>query len=233
MPAGTRVYAIGDIHGCLDQLEDLHAAIEADARAHPSERRVVVYVGDYVDRGPDSRGVLGLLIEAPLPGFESVHLIGNHEAFMMQFLEDASVFKPWVMNGGDATLRSFGLSPMGPGGDRATRLQQQLRESLSPPEWSFFRDLRDYHVEGDYFFAHAGVRPGVPLTDQDPYDLMWIREPFLSSTSDFGKVVVHGHTPYSEPDQHSNRVGIDTGAVYGGLLTALVLEDDKQRFIQI
>ena len=133
VPNGSRVYAIGDIHGSLDRLTRLHDAILRDAEGSEAERRVVVYVGDYVDRGPDSRGVIDLLIEQPLPGFESYHLIGNHEFFMRQFLEDGSTMRSWLMNGGDATLRSFGVDPFdgAAGGDD---LRSALRDSLTAAE---------------------------------------------------------------------------------------------------
>ena len=229
VPDGTRVYAVGDIHGSLERLERLQASILRDAERSDAERRVVVYLGDYVDRGPDSRGVVRLLIDEPLPGFECVHLMGNHEFLMLQFLEDGSTMRDWLMNGGDATLTSFGVDPFasGPGGPR-----EALRESLSAEERAFFEGLRWSHVEGDYFFVHAGIRPGVPLQAQSQHDMIWIRDPFLSSTADFGKVVVHGHTPAREPERRANRIGIDTGAVYGGTLTALALEADRQHFLK-
>lgn len=235
VPGGTRVYAIGDIHGRLDLLEGLHREIRLDAEAHSSDRRVIVYMGDYVDRGPDSRGVVDLLIDDPMPGFESVYLIGNHESFLLQFLDDPGVIKAWLMNGGDATLRSFGIDPFAPtnGSERGVWLQRQLSVELSAEEMAFFRSLKVQHVEGDYLFVHAGIRPGVPLESQDPFDMMWIREPFLSSGDDFGKVVVHGHTPSGQPVMRANRIGVDTGAVYGGVLTAVVLEGETQSFIQI
>ncbi len=235
VPGGTRVYAVGDVHGRLDLLEGLHREIRRHADAHPADRRVIVYMGDYVDRGPDSRGVVDLLIDDPMPGFESVHLMGNHESFLLQFLEDPGVIKAWLMNGGDATLRSFGIDPFAPtnGSERGVWLQRQLSVELSAEEERFFRSLRVQHVEGDYLFVHAGIRPGVPLEAQDPFDMMWIREPFLSSGEDFGKIVVHGHTPTGQPDLRANRIGVDTGAVYGGVLTALVLEGETREFIQI
>ncbi len=235
VPGGTRVYAVGDIHGRLDLLEGLHREIRRDAEAHPCDRRVIVYMGDYVDRGPDSRGVVDLLIDDPMPGFESVYLIGNHESFLLQFLDDPGVIKAWLMNGGDATLRSFGIDPFAPtnGSERGVWLQRQLSVELSTEEMAFFRSLKVQHVEGDYLFVHAGIRPGVPLESQDPFDMMWIREPFLSSGDDFGKVVVHGHTPSGQPVMRANRIGVETGAVYCGVLTAVVLQGETQSFIQI
>ncbi len=240
VPPGTRVYAVGDSHGCAQSLGALHAAIledsaAADARAPaPAERRVVVYLGDYIDRGPDSRGLLEMLIAAPLPGFETVHIMGNHDLLMRQFLDGEDVAGMWMMNGGAATLRSYGVDPgvlyrIGRG---AGRLRAKLEARLPAAHREFLSRLRLSHVEGGYFFVHAGVRPGVPLEAQDAHDLMWIREPFLSSEADHGKVVVHGHTPGDAPELRANRIGIDTGACYGGRLTALALEGDGRRFLQ-
>lgn len=238
VPPGTRVYAVGDSHGCAQLLGELHVAIledsaAADARA-PAERRVAVYLGDYIDRGPDSRGLLEMLIAEPLPGFETVHLMGNHDLFMRQFLDGEDVTAMWMMNGGVATLRSYGVDPgvrhrIGGGVDR---LRAELEARLPAAHRGFLSGLRLSHVEGGYFFVHAGVRPGVPLEAQDAHDLVWIRELFLSSEADHGKVVVHGHTPADAPEVRANRIGIDTGACYGGRLTALVLEGDGRRFLQ-
>jgi serine/threonine protein phosphatase 1 len=218
----------------------LHAAIledsaAADARGAPAARRVAVYLGDYVDRGPDSRDLLEMLIEAPLPGFETVHLMGNHDLFMRQFLDGEDVVALWMMNGGAATFRSYGVDPgdMMGAGDGAGRLRAELEARLPAAHREFLNALRLSHVEGDYFFVHAGVRPGVPLDAQDPDDLVWIREPFLSSKAAHGKVVVHGHTPAHAPEVRANRIGIDTGACYGGRLTALALENDGRRFLQV
>ena len=246
VPPGTRVYAVGDCHGCLEALRGLRAAIvadaaRADAEAPRADRRVVVYLGDYIDRGPDSRGVVELLIGEPLAGFESVHLLGNHEAFMRGFLDGEDVAAVWMMNGGAATLRSYGLdvaAPTGPengprpGGD-APALRDALAAAIPETHRVFLDGLALSHVEGDYFFVHAGVRPGVPLERQGADDLLWIREPFLGSTADHGKVVVHGHSVAREPEVRPNRIGIDTGACYGGKLTALVLEGAEQRFLQV
>ncbi len=235
VPAGTRVYAVGDIHGRFDLLEALHREIDADARNDRGLRKVVVYLGDYVDRGPDSRNVIDYLIEEPLPGFESIHLMGNHEAFLLQFLDDSTVLPSWAMNGGDATLASYGVSPheAPSGANRAEWLRTRFREVMPRAHHNFLCALKLSHVEGDYLFVHAGVRPGIPIEQQDPLDLLWIREPFLRSTEDFGKLVVHGHTPVRRPERRANRIDIDTGAVYGGQLTALALEGDTQLFLQV
>ena len=232
---GTRVYAIGDIHGRRDMLEELHALILEDARRSSTPHKVAVYLGDYVDRGPDSREVVDYLIEAPLPGFATVHLMGNHEAFLLQFLDDSTTLRSWMMNGGDATLASYGvdLLEVPDKVERGQWLRQAFLTSLPQEHRDFYCALRLHHVEGDYLFVHAGIRPGVPIDDQDPFDLIWIREPFLSSAEDFGKVVVHGHTPVSRPVRQFNKIGIDTGAVYGGPLTALILDDRSQSFLQV
>ncbi|RMD64079.1 MAG: serine/threonine protein phosphatase [Alphaproteobacteria bacterium] len=235
VPPGTRVYAIGDVHGCCGLLQALHRQILADGEENgvvsgPDRRRVVVYLGDYIDRGPDSRGLIDLLIETPLSGFETVRLMGNHEEFMLRFLESGDDPENWILNGGDATLRSYGLDTAtiyGP----AAALRAALAARLPAAHRRFLEALRLMHEEGDYLFVHAGVRPGVPIKAQNPRDLLWIREPFLSAKEDFGKVVVHGHTPVERPQVRANRIGIDTGACYGGALTALVLEGTQRRFL--
>ncbi|MDH3909796.1 MAG: serine/threonine protein phosphatase [Rhodospirillales bacterium] len=234
-PEGTLVYAIGDSHGCVDRLRALHEAILEDAGHSAQGRRVAVYLGDYIDRGPDPRGLVALLIEEPLPGFESVHLIGNHEAFLLRFLADRTVAPLWMMNGGAATCTSYGVDPARPPehAEGDDWLQRELKARIPETHLAFFGALRPSHLEGDYLFVHAGVRPGVPLDAQDRADLLWIREPFLSSDEDLGKVVVHGHTPTDAPVVRANRIGVDTGACYGGPLTALVLEGGERRFLQV
>ena len=238
VPAGTRVYAIGDSHGCADRLEALHDAIMEDsAQAETGAetgagRRVVVYLGDYVDRGANSRALLDLLIERPLAGFESVHIMGNHDEFLANFLNGTGDLGLWLYNGGDATLRSYGVDPATIYGN-APQIHGELLDRVPDRHIDFLNGLRPSHVEGDYLFVHAGIRPGVPLEDQDPKELRWIREPFLSWPDSHGKVVVHGHTPTREPAVRANRIGIDTGAVYGGPLTALVLEGAERRFLQV
>ncbi len=239
VPEGCVVYAVGDIHGRLDLLERMHALIEADAAERQAARTVVVYVGDYVDRGPESRGVVELLINQPLRArledIESVHLIGNHEAFLLKFLEDPQSASIWFMNGGDATLRSYGVDPwqVAQLDNFAEALRQSFVEHLPETHLAFFRNLRLSHEEGDYLFVHAGIRPGTALDDQKPEDLIWIREDFLDSNEDFGRVIVHGHTPQRTPQVRANRIGIDTGAVYGGKLTTVVLEGSERRFLQV
>ena len=238
-PADCRVYAVGDIHGRVDLLERLHELIEIDAAQKPVRRTVVVYLGDYVDRGPDSCAVVELLLREPLrarlANLETVHLLGNHEAFLLRFLEDPEITGVWFMNGGDVTLRSYGVDTWQSAASEnfAQGLRRAFLNRVPPSHLSFLRNLRLSHEEGDYLFVHAGVRPGVALEAQKPEDLIWIREEFINSKQDFGRVVVHGHTPQRNPQSRANRIGIDTGAVYGGKLTAAVLEGTERRFIQV
>ena len=234
LPEGQLLYAVGDIHGRLDLLQAMLGLIEADARnsAH-SKRRTLVFLGDYVDRGPDSRGVVDLLLGNLPREFDAHFLKGNHEAIMLDFLDDPSFLGQWLANGADATFRSYGMD-----------LEELIRKGATPDAWrrAFLASLPEAHRDffetlelavafGDYLFVHAGVRPGVPLEAQDPHDLVWIRAPFLQSNADFGKIVVHGHTPGREPVIRGNRIGIDTGAVFTDRLTALKLEDGSRTLL--
>lgn len=235
IPPNLRIYAVGDIHGCRERLARLHQAIERDA-AGVAGRKVVVYLGDYVDRGEDPAGVIEDLLRPAPQGFERVFLKGNHEDFLLRSLTDKSALLPWLANGGDTTCRAYGVEPTNPPDgvkDLLGWLQQRLGEALPTSHRRFLETLQLTYSEGDYFFCHAGVRPGVGLDEQSEEDLLWMREPFLSSRHPLGKVVVHGHTPAASPERRANRIGIDTGACYGGTLTALVLEDDAQRFLQV
>jgi serine/threonine protein phosphatase 1 len=232
-PAGSRVYAIGDIHGCLGLLKTLHERIAADAERHAGCRRVIVYLGDYVDRGLDSRGVIDLLLSEPLPGFERIHLKGNHEDTVLRFLEDEQVGPGWLAYGGAPTLYSYGIQPpdSATDADGLARAREELAQKLPPDHLAFLRELVLTHEEGGYLFVHAGLRPAVALESQDPEDLMWIRDEFLRSDEDFGRVVVHGHSITDEPEVRVNRIGIDTGAFASGRLTCLVLDGPTRSII--
>jgi serine/threonine protein phosphatase 1 len=233
VPEGRRVYAIGDIHGRRDLLTKLHRAIAADAQDAASLEKICIYIGDYVDRGDESRGVIDLLMSAPLPGFRTVHLLGNHEDIMLRFLEDPAVAPRWIVNGGDATLYSYGVDWRGhTQADDLEALRLAFRSAVPAIHLKFLRTLPLSHIEGDYLFVHAGIRPGRDLALQDPADLIWIREEFLSSTTDHGRVVVHGHSISPQPEVRDNRIGIDTGAFATGKLTCLVLEGATRRFLQ-
>jgi serine/threonine protein phosphatase 1 len=202
VPPGTRVYAIGDIHGRLDLLVDLQDQIRAHAAEYPAARRVLVYIGDYIDRGYQSRQTLDHLLDSPLPGFDSVHLSGNHERTLLEFLDDISVGAGWLRYGGRETLFSYGVEwDRDLAGAEACleRIRLELRQKLPERHRRFLADLPLMHEEGDYLFVHAGIRPGVPLDRQEPDDLLWIRDEFLASAADHGKVVVHGHSISEQP----------------------------------
>jgi len=233
-PPGTRIYAIGDIHGRLDLLLRLQALIAADANRSKVERRVLIYIGDYIDRGPNSAGVLDLLLDEPLPGFEIVHLLGNHEDTLLQFPDDVSVGPSWLTYGGVQTLASYFIEAV-PGswrdGRELLRLQEEVRRRVPHRHLEFLRGLPLMHLEGGYLFVHAGVRPGVAFEQQDRDDLLWIRDEFLDSGEDHGKIVVHGHTISERPESHANRIGIDTGAFHTGRLTCVVLDGTSRAFL--
>jgi serine/threonine protein phosphatase 1 len=233
-PPGTRLYAIGDIHGRVDLLAGLHDLILKDASGSAAKRQVAIYLGDYIDRGSDSKAVIDLLLHAPLPGFETIHLKGNHEQAMLEFLDDAATGRDWLSFGGEATLKSYGVAlPHRTAGDAdLRRAQAAFRHAMPHDHGEFFRQLRLSHEEGDFFLVHAGVRPGVPLEAQNAWDLLWIRNEFLTSRQRFGKLVIHGHTITETPEIRPNRIGIDTGAFNTGRLTCLVVEGAEYRFLQ-
>jgi serine/threonine protein phosphatase 1 len=228
--ANSRLYVIGDIHGRLDLLDQLIDAIHRDADQFDGNS-LTVTLGDYIDRGPNSRGVIERLMANPFPG-KYVALKGNHEALLAAFLDDPAVGLQWRHLGGLETLQSFGL-PVGQlmlnrDYDQAA---DQLRAKLLPEHLKFLHSLKTSLTIGHYFLCHAGVRPGVALDRQREEDLLWIRDEFLYCEDDFGKIVVHGHTPVEKPEFLSNRINIDTGAFATGRLTCVVLEAEKYSFI--
>ena len=231
--AGAVVYAVGDVHGRADLLDRLLARVREDAATRPERRKVLVFLGDYVDRGPDSRRVIDLLAAEDPYGPERVFLKGNHEDAMLGFLAAPETGIQWLGFGGAATLRSYGVDPSAAhiDGD-LDRLRRELARALPRSHRRFLDRLALCHEEGDYLFVHAGVRPGIPLDRQDPDDLIWIRGAFLESREDFGKTVVHGHSIAPRPELRANRIGIDTGAFATGVLTCLVLRGARRAFIQ-
>lgn len=233
VPDGTVVYAIGDVHGRLDLLESLEARIVRDAAARPAGRRAIVCLGDYVDRGYESRGVVEHLMADPPGGFERVCLKGNHEAFMLRFLEDTGIAGSWFANGGIETLMSYGVDipPGGADPAGAESIRDDFERRLPAAHRDFLDALPLVHREGDYLFVHAGIRPGVTVAEQTPDDLMWIRGEFLNDPRDHGVLVVHGHTVEPEPQVRANRIGIDTGAYATGRLTALAMEGGERDFL--
>ncbi len=233
IPDGLRLYAIGDIHGRLDLLRSLMQMIEAHEATLPRADTLLVFLGDYIDRGPDSRGVVDFLINR-IPGkFETCFLRGNHEDMMMGVFESANIFDVWALNGGMATARSYGIE-FDPHGASANDIQFMIRHldvALPQAHRKFFDGLQVSREIGDYFFVHAGVRPGVPLHRQDESDCMFIRGDFLNHRGDFGKIIVHGHTPVEEPQMLPNRIALDTGAFFSGRLTTLCLEGTARKFL--
>jgi serine/threonine protein phosphatase 1 len=227
-----RLYAIGDIHGRLDLLDRAIAAIDRDVRTHGSDA-LTVTLGDYIDRGPASRGVIERLADSPFPT-PYVALKGNHEAMLAEFLARPEFGVHWRSQGGGETLRSYGVAVRALLVGRANEdAAERLRAALPAKHVQFLRGLKLSLSHGRVFLFHAGVRPGVPLDEQSEHDLTWIRGEFLNSTEDFGKIVVHGHTPVPEPEVLPNRINIDTGAFMSGRLTCIVLEDDGYRFLAV
>lgn len=232
--AGRRLYAVGDIHGRFDLLSELLRKIRRDSESMPDARHKLIFLGDYVDRGGQSRAVLELLAGEPPAGFETICLAGNHEDMMLRFLEDGEGGPVWLSNGAVPTIQSYGVqaSHFLREADDFIALQSALRDAVPPRHVAFLRGLATHHEDGDYLFVHAGIRPGVPLERQSRDDLIWIRDRFLDSRADHGHTVVHGHSIRPQPELLPNRIGIDTGAYASGVLTCLVLEDDSRRLIQ-
>jgi serine/threonine protein phosphatase 1 len=227
IPDGIRIYAIGDLHGRADLLEQMFSRIDADLNRHPTERAIQIFLGDYVDRGPASRVVLDQMVERAKT-HELVCLKGNHESLMMNFLKNPAVLDAWQHLGGLETLLSYGLMPpMKTDAPTKANLAAKLSVNLHDTHRDFLCSLKLSFTCGDFFFTHAGVRPGVPLSQQQEKDLLWIREEFLLSDEVFGKVVIHGHSPVLEPDVRFNRINLDTGAYATGQLSCLRLEEDE------
>jgi len=231
VPEGTRVYIVGDIHGRLDLLLDISARISADLLSRPVLESRFVFLGDYIDRGPDSAGVLSRLADM-LDEPNVVLLRGNHEQILLNFLADPDILRDWRNHGGLETLQSYGV----PVDDAiAGRGYAQARKALAErmPQAHLRLLKKTWHScsIGDYFFCHAGIDPARGLDEQSPHDLMWTRKPFLDCDKPFGKIVVHGHTPLSDPEVRPNRINVDTGAHSTNVLTCLILEGDTRRFL--
>lgn len=235
IPPGLRIYAIGDIHGEVELLEQMLSHIAADLRQRPPRGATLeIFLGDYIDRGVHSSSVVELLARGKSSCDQRVCLRGNHEELLLGFLEDPAELDLWWANGGAATAISYGLNSGLRKSARSAPLliHERIAQLIPPDHLEFLRSLSWTYRAGDYLFVHAGIRPGIALDRQYSEDLVWIREPFLSSQADFGVRVVHGHTPVETPDVRANRINIDTGAVMTGRLTCLVLEDDRLGFIE-
>ena len=228
VPDGRLLVAIGDMHGRLDLLERLFVQIEETARLSSARERTVVFLGDYIDRGTQSRQLIDRLL-AGFSGYEAVFLKGNHDDTLLQFLDDPKLGEVWRNFGGLETLESYGVAHRG-GSDWA-QTRAEFLQRLPAEHLKFFKSLRLHYACGDYLFVHAGVRPGLLLEHQSEQDLLWIRDEFLNSTMSFGRIVVHGHTPERQPVVRANRICIDTGAYMTGVLTALVLEGRSHKFL--
>jgi serine/threonine protein phosphatase 1 len=226
---GYRAYAVGDVHGRLDLLEELLAKIHANLQHHPSRKTLLVFVGDLIDRGPKSAQVIERLRTYKRQGIRPVFLLGNHEEVLLRILGgDAELITKWRWFGGAECLQSYGLDP-----EQFSQISDQLalelvREAIPKEHVQFLESFVDSCRFGDYLFVHAGIRPGVELEDQRQSDLRWIREPFLLDETDHGFVVVHGHTISSEVEERANRIGIDTGAYRTNVLTALAIEGTER-----
>lgn len=208
-----KIFAIGDIHGCLGKLRDLMDRIAIDPAAD-----TIVFIGDYIDRGPDPKGVVDLVLDVKRRVSNTVCLLGNHEQMFLHYLEgrDEELF---LSNGGISTLLSYGLT--------ASAARGNEKEIMPGDHLRFFTSLSPHYETDDYIFVHAGLRPGIPLPRQDLDDMVWIRFEFINSSYDFAKTVVFGHTPLHEPYIDETKIGIDTGAVYGGKLTCVELPKRK------
>ena len=231
VPDGQRIYAIGDIHGRAALLQQLQQQILADDSAKgPAETRLI-YLGDYIDRGAESRKTIEMLL-SPAKGLPfSIHLRGNHEQMLLDCIDDPARLQDWRHIGGLETLMSYGVEADLLRARTNSNIIVEAFEERCRAHLPFFRSLDHSARFGDYFFCHAGVRPGVPLHLQSPQDLMWIRQEFLGSPSNFGAMIVHGHTPVEKPDIRANRINIDTGAYATRVLTAIVLERDEVDFL--
>ena len=231
VPAGIRIYAIGDVHGRADLLAQLFSRIDADLAAHPIARPIQVLLGDYVDRGPNSREVIEqLILRSSI--HEMICLKGNHETFIPRFLSDPLIFHEWRRLGGLETVVSYGVEPK----VRARKidhadLHATFNRMFPDQHRQFLAKMKSHFICGDYFFVHAGVRPKVSLNEQNEDDLLWIREDFLSYKRTFSKIIIHGHTPVVEPEILPNRINIDTGAYATGRLSCLMLEAEELLFV--
>ena len=228
-----RIYAIGDIHGRSDLLDAMRALILRDLHDNPVPKAHIVYLGDYVDRGHDSAGVIERLAVPPPDLPPATALIGNHDLVFRDFLKGQDVGGLWRDMGGFETMRSYNVAPQSRPGRRWLDAAREELVALMPEHHvAWLEGLALSLDRPPYFFCHAGVQPGVPIEKQDASTLMWIRDAFLRSDADFGRIVVHGHTPAAAPEIRHNRIGVDTRAFKSGILSCAVLEVGAIRILQ-
>jgi serine/threonine protein phosphatase 1 len=231
-PPGKRLYAVGDVHGRLDLLDELLARIEDDILARPVASVALVFLGDLIDRGPDSAGVVERVRTLGAFPARVLCLLGNHEEMFLRALSgEPGVVHDWLGFGGDACAESYGVSAASLQAMDEERAAAVLGEAVPSAHVALLKELGDTIRFGDYLLVHAGIRPGVPIEEQQPHDLRWIRRPFLTDEHDHGVMVIHGHTISDGVERHANRIGIDTGAYQTGVLTAAVVEEDDLRFL--
>ncbi|MBN8544229.1 MAG: serine/threonine protein phosphatase [Alphaproteobacteria bacterium] len=234
VPEGVRAYAVGDIHGRASLLKKMLAAIEEDAAQHASQRTVQIFLGDYIDRGMQSRDVVDLLIAPPPKGHERICLMGNHEEALLHFLDDPNILRDWANFGGYATLVSYGIPmPESMSPERLKALRDAFARAIPQAHLDFYKNLPLRTSLGDYLFVHAGIIPGLPLEEQKPEHLLWIRRPFLNYKGYFNHYIVHGHTPVTSAEILPNRANLDISIAAKSSLAALVLEGDERRVLVV
>ena len=243
-PEGVCLYAVGDIHGRMDLLVRLIELIDADAATLPEGVKAqIVFLGDYIDRGLQSREVIEDFVSGAIDRFDPVYLLGNHEEALLRFLEEVNFGSQWTRYGGAETLYSYGLAPpnsraslnsheqMQKARDAWSRVWNEFRSRLPAGHLNFFQGLKPYHIAGDYLFVHAGLRPGLRLEEQSQRDMLWIREEFLDAPEPFDYLIVHGHTPEDAIYHDGRRIGLDTGAFLTGRLSAARLFGTEVAFL--
>ena len=232
-PRGSRAYAIGDVHGRLDLLTDLLDQIERDNERRGPARTYLIMLGDLVDRGPDSRGVIEHFLSRPPSFARTIFIKGNHEEFFLNVLNGSEAGIPdWLSYGGYECAESYGVSKGWTFNETPEAIRERLVAEVPAAHREFLESMADSFRFGDYLFVHAGIRPGVGIGEQTGEDLRWIREGFLDDRTDHGMIVVHGHTIVEAPEQHPNRIALDTGAYRSGVLTALGLEGEERWFLE-
>ena len=231
-PDRLRVYAIGDVHGRLDLLQEMHRRIQAENDKTPPFDWVIVHLGDYVDRGPDSKGVLDLLVNAQKKTHRMLAIAGNHDIGFLEFLATGAPNGIFAYNGGRQTALSYGVSIDFNDLRSIAVGREALLRAIPSTHVEFLRGLKLSMVFGDFFFCHAGIRPGIDLDKQDPEDLVWIRQQFLDEPRLYSKVIIHGHTPVTDVEIRPNRINLDTGAVFSGRLSALAIDAENKVFLE-